>query len=71
MTNMRFINTFDFQLACKAADVDRCEERISKLEKKMLDSLEVRRKVKEKISEALQVEAEAEDQPTVDQIKLN
>ena len=51
--------------------MDRCEERISKLEKKMLDSLEVRRKVKEKISEALQIEAQAEDQPTVDQIKLN
>ena len=58
--------TFHFQLACKEAQVESCGERIRDLEKKMLEALEVRRKMKEKICEALEFEASPEtDSPLI------
>ena len=48
------------QLAIKEAQVESCKGLIKELEKKMLGELEVRRKMKEKICEALTVE-ELED----------
>ena len=59
--------TLHFQLACKEALVESCGERIRDLEKKMLEALEVRRKMKDKICEALAFEAspETEDRPLI------